>query len=230
MDFALKADLLSFQLAHFGDDTCPSIWFVDAQTALEYDPAAEFEKEEDDGLGWYKDGAKRTLTDAQIEMFRHSEWEMILREQRRKRKERDDEDEMEEGTTRGAKKRTWSFSSDASSLDDDLVGLSKATHFSPPLSRSPSPAPTPSHQFPAFDSTKRVKATMTAPSTKKSSRPKKKQRKEEIAYADRNKRKWEEHVVTVEPVRGTWMYESKTENRVRREMDDVKAESVEMDY
>ena len=59
---------------------------------------------------------------------------------------------------------------------------------------------------------------------------KKKQRKEEIPYEQRNKRKWEEHIASVEPVKGTWMYESKTENRMLREMDDVKAESVEMDY
>lgn len=183
-------------------------------------------------MGWYGDGVKRTLTDAQVEMFRHSEWEMMLREQRRKRNETEDEDEAnEEGMTRGAKKRTLSFSSDASSLDDDLIGLSKTTQLNAPLSRSPSPAPTTqTHHVPSFDSTKSVKATMTAPSTKKPSQRKKKQRKEEIAYEDRNKRKWEEHVVTVEPVRGTWMYESKTENRVLREMDDVKAESVELDY
>ncbi|KAH8679843.1 hypothetical protein BGZ60DRAFT_428137 [Tricladium varicosporioides] len=42
----------------------------------------EEEYEEDDGLGWYEDGVKRTLTDEQIQIFRHSEIEALLRERR----------------------------------------------------------------------------------------------------------------------------------------------------
>lgn len=42
----------------------------------------EFYEEEDDGLGYYADGTKRTLTDEQIAMFRHSEIETILRQRR----------------------------------------------------------------------------------------------------------------------------------------------------
>ena len=42
----------------------------------------EYEAEEDDGLGHYSDGVKRTLTDEQIAMFRHSEIESLLRERR----------------------------------------------------------------------------------------------------------------------------------------------------
>lgn len=38
--------------------------------------------EEDDGLGYYEDGVKRTLTDAQIAIFRHSEIQTLLRERR----------------------------------------------------------------------------------------------------------------------------------------------------
>jgi len=37
-------------------------------------------KEEDDGLGYYPDGVKRTLTDEQIAIFRHSELEALRRE------------------------------------------------------------------------------------------------------------------------------------------------------
>jgi len=40
-------------------------------------------EDEDDGLGYYEDGVKRTLTDEQIAMFRHSEIETLLREKRR---------------------------------------------------------------------------------------------------------------------------------------------------
>ncbi|KAL5345745.1 hypothetical protein ACLOAV_009499 [Pseudogymnoascus australis] len=40
-------------------------------------------EEEDDNLGYYEDGVKRTLTDEQITMFRHTEIETLLREKRR---------------------------------------------------------------------------------------------------------------------------------------------------
>ena len=40
---------------------------------------------DDDGLGYYPDGVKRTLTDDQIAMFRHSEIQLLLRERRRRR-------------------------------------------------------------------------------------------------------------------------------------------------
>ena len=38
--------------------------------------------DEDDGLGYYDDGAKRTLTDEQIAIFRHSEIQFLLRARR----------------------------------------------------------------------------------------------------------------------------------------------------
>lgn len=42
----------------------------------------EYYDEADDGLGYYPDGTKRTLTDEQIAMFRHSEIQAILRKRR----------------------------------------------------------------------------------------------------------------------------------------------------
>jgi hypothetical protein len=45
----------------------------------------------DDGLGYYSDGVKRTLTDDQIAMFRHSEIQVLLRERRRRRENSEDE-------------------------------------------------------------------------------------------------------------------------------------------
>ncbi|KAL7943267.1 hypothetical protein V8C42DRAFT_330204 [Trichoderma barbatum] len=39
------------------------------------------EEEEEDGLGYYEDGVKRTLTDAQIAIFRHSELRELRRQQ-----------------------------------------------------------------------------------------------------------------------------------------------------
>lgn len=41
------------------------------------------EVEEDDGLGYYPDGVKRTLTDEQIAMFRHSEYQALERARER---------------------------------------------------------------------------------------------------------------------------------------------------
>ena len=48
------------------------------------------EAEEDDGLGYYDDGVKRTLTDAQIAIFRHSEIQALLRERRHAREAGED--------------------------------------------------------------------------------------------------------------------------------------------
>lgn len=45
--------------------------------------------EDDDGLGYYQDGVKRTLTDEQIAMFRHSEIYALLREQQVRKENRD---------------------------------------------------------------------------------------------------------------------------------------------
>ena len=41
-----------------------------------------FEDQDDDGLGYYEDGMKRTLTDEQIAIFRHSEIQALLRDRR----------------------------------------------------------------------------------------------------------------------------------------------------
>jgi len=49
------------------------------------DSVGEASHENDDGLGYYADGVKRTLTDEQVAMFRHSEIQAILRKRRRTR-------------------------------------------------------------------------------------------------------------------------------------------------
>ncbi|KAI9764998.1 MAG: hypothetical protein M1840_007920 [Geoglossum simile] len=43
----------------------------------------EYDHDDGDGLGYYPDGVKRTLTDAQIEMFRWSEVQSLLKAKRR---------------------------------------------------------------------------------------------------------------------------------------------------
>lgn len=49
---------------------------------------------DEDDLGYYPDGVKRTLTDEQIEIFRHSEIHSLLRE-RQLREENRSEDEQD---------------------------------------------------------------------------------------------------------------------------------------
>ena len=48
--------------------------------STQYEEVHNSESEDRDGLGYYPDGNKRTLTDDQIAMFRHSEIYAILRE------------------------------------------------------------------------------------------------------------------------------------------------------
>jgi len=46
-----------------------------------------YDEEEDDGLGYYPDGVKRTLTDEQIAIFRHSELEALRRAKEREQEQ-----------------------------------------------------------------------------------------------------------------------------------------------
>lgn len=72
--------LLQFHEKHFPNARLPPI-FIQREagtTEQHYDP-------EDDGLGYYDDGVKRTITDAQIAIFRHTEIQNIIRERRRRR-------------------------------------------------------------------------------------------------------------------------------------------------
>lgn len=74
-------DLSAFHHAHFGDAAIAQFGqtFLNPAVGASSDDPEELWEEEDE-LGYYDDGVKRTLTDDQIEMFRHSE----LKELRRK--------------------------------------------------------------------------------------------------------------------------------------------------
>lgn len=68
---------------------------------MSYQPAFDPDlEEEDDGLGYYEDGVKRTLTDEQVEMFKHTEMEQMIREGLISR---DEKESKEDGTAEGAK-------------------------------------------------------------------------------------------------------------------------------
>ncbi|RAL59967.1 hypothetical protein DID88_000593 [Monilinia fructigena] len=71
-------EISAFHAAHFGATSTEYF----AQQFLGPVEDAYEEEVEDDGLGYYPDGVKRTLTDDQIAIFRHSEIQAILRKRR----------------------------------------------------------------------------------------------------------------------------------------------------
>ncbi|KAH7256487.1 hypothetical protein BKA59DRAFT_74470 [Fusarium tricinctum] len=83
-------DLVAFHEAHFSQVALASFTsdFIDlpSQDHSQHDTVDDAWEEEDDGLGYYPDGVKRTLTDEQVEIFRHSELE-ALRKQKEKEKQ-----------------------------------------------------------------------------------------------------------------------------------------------
>jgi hypothetical protein len=81
-----QEDLRAFHAKHFPDAPEPEhVLHGVGEEAVE----EHYEEEEDDGLGYYPDGTKRTLTDEQIAMFRHSEIQDILRKRRLRRERRE---------------------------------------------------------------------------------------------------------------------------------------------
>jgi hypothetical protein len=83
-----------FHDAHFSDVTTTDFGstFVEPKTdgqhhgdeaSYEYDMHDAYEEQEgdEDDLGYYPDGVKRTLTDEEIQIFRHSELEALRRRQ-----------------------------------------------------------------------------------------------------------------------------------------------------
>ncbi|KAI9374408.1 hypothetical protein BJX61DRAFT_309453 [Aspergillus egyptiacus] len=67
-------DLQAFQAKHFPKSIQPP------QPESNSHDVEEEEQNDEDDLGYYPDGVKRTLTDEQIRIFRHSEIHALLRE------------------------------------------------------------------------------------------------------------------------------------------------------
>lgn len=101
-----QEDLVAFHQRHFkqaidkenlsGAFQAAQAGFESAQNLIE-DP-------DDDGLGFYEDGVKRTLTDEQVAMFRHSEIQRLLMERKLRSREHsipnyDDYDESMQNTS-----------------------------------------------------------------------------------------------------------------------------------
>jgi hypothetical protein len=83
--------LTEFHLTHFPSQPVPNISSASAQSKLEQNNhvARKWTGEHDDGLGYYEDGVKRTLTANQIQIFRHSEIQRLLAARRREAEVRD---------------------------------------------------------------------------------------------------------------------------------------------
>lgn len=82
----------AFHAAHFSPNSVDhfSLHFLGP---VEDEEAEQYEEEaEDDGLGYYEDGVKRTLTDQQIAIFRHSETQALLRKRRHATEAKEQED------------------------------------------------------------------------------------------------------------------------------------------
>ena len=76
-----KPSLQHFHAVHFPGQHVPNINVLKGQLLSENDQQEGQEEEvEGNDLGYYEDGVKRTLTDEQIVMFRHSEIQRLLKE------------------------------------------------------------------------------------------------------------------------------------------------------
>jgi hypothetical protein len=79
----VQDDLRIFHAKHFPHASAPSHFVHGVEPTKEV--YEEIYEEYDDGLGYHPDGVKRTLTDEQIALFRHTEIQTIIRERLRKR-------------------------------------------------------------------------------------------------------------------------------------------------
>ncbi|KAL7908798.1 hypothetical protein GGI35DRAFT_480392 [Trichoderma velutinum] len=79
-------ELLEFHQKHFSGEAAADFGQTFTNLPPQESSEAHFyeeweEEEEEDGLGYYEDGVKRTLTDEQIAIFRHSELRELRRQQ-----------------------------------------------------------------------------------------------------------------------------------------------------
>lgn len=75
----------------------------DAQNAQDDDAHLTYDDvEEEDDLGYYEDGVKRTLTDDQIAIFRHSELKSLRRQQEKEQSKLDTRNDTSSGLDENA--------------------------------------------------------------------------------------------------------------------------------
>ncbi|KAK5239942.1 hypothetical protein LTR16_011322, partial [Cryomyces antarcticus] len=83
-------DLRAFHVKHFSHALSLTNFFVGNEVLIHAE-----ENYDDDDIGYYPDGVKRTLTDEQIAIFRHSEIQAILKVRRHLREAEEDGQENE---------------------------------------------------------------------------------------------------------------------------------------
>lgn len=101
----LQDDLQSFHLSHFHAPDPSSGLAVTSAQDNNIDDSTYHESLYEDDLGYYPDGAKRTLTDDQIRIFRHSEIQTLLRARRLAREQAEEEKEKKERSMSRAEER-----------------------------------------------------------------------------------------------------------------------------
>ncbi|KAK6820555.1 hypothetical protein PG990_012544 [Apiospora arundinis] len=94
-----QADIAAFHTEHFSSTATQhfSSGFIENPAATKdyaYDANDEYLEEEEDDLGYYSDGVKRTLTDEQIAIFRHSEIETLRRDKANGKKSSDSQNDQ----------------------------------------------------------------------------------------------------------------------------------------
>lgn len=193
---------------------------MDPEQALNYRP--DVEGLADDGLGWYSDGVKRTLTDEQIAMFRHTEFEQLMR---KRRLQDDEEDEVEDDDDDSYEPpgpdmpiihtpRPSSPVSDASSLEAEL------------FTNVTTQQPKPKIRTRQKKKNKKSRSSQSGNATTKAPvSPRSRRRETEVPYDQRNKRKWENFIDNEDPIHG-----SITHRRLVRELDGQPSDSVAIDY
>ncbi|KAG4440973.1 hypothetical protein IFR05_003537 [Cadophora sp. M221] len=132
-------DLSSFHATHFPTSSVThfSEQFL-GPVEEEYYEEEYCEEEVDDGLGYYDDGVKRTLTDEQIAIFRHSEIESLLRERRHAAEEKEHQKAYvteETASVKGDAQTQYSVLEEVE--DGELEEESPASTASTPVSSKP---------------------------------------------------------------------------------------------
>lgn len=107
------ARLRSFHIDHFAGQVVPDIQPTNQNDETENEPAIA-------DLGLYPDGVRRTLTDEQVAMFRHSEIQRLLAERRRKKETEDDKKQQaKQVRAKNENQRSNFEKSDLSRFDND---------------------------------------------------------------------------------------------------------------
>jgi hypothetical protein len=162
-----------------------------------YTAVGEADKE-DDELGYYADGTKRTLTDDEIAIFRHSEIQQLIRAQR----DRDLDDVPEDTQERGTVEQVLRKSPEAGEVDASIDKTSNR-----------------SQRRPARFS-----------NTGNGARSNKRRRKNDKASA--KKASMVESTTNIRNDPNDYILEGETQTlrRIAREMDELRPDSIELDY